>query len=241
MTIDASRMINALVEAELTSEQWEKARYLPRGNVVTVAHDLGSGGRAVAQALAKRLGVQYYDKEILDAIVQAVPEDRYIMERLDRQVSSTREEIMHQIVAGKSAMDEYRRHLIDVILNIARHNGVIVGRDAANFILAKHKVFRVRIVGSPEVCARRVAAREAIPEEEALRQVRQAREDHVAFCRQLCGRDLNEPENFDLILNTDHIPAELAAESIVPTMHLAGFKVPHQAPMAYLKRLIGRT
>jgi hypothetical protein len=238
VTIDAGRMINALVEAELTAERWERSRYIPRGNVVTLAHDRGSGGREVGRRLAARLGVEYYDKEILDAIIEAVPQDRILMERLDKQVSHTRDEVMRQIIFGQSALDEYRRQLIDVVLNIGRKSGVIVGRNAAPFILANHKAFRVRIVGSPDVCAGRLAERERIPVDEARQQVLQAREDHAAFCKQLCGRDLNEPEAYDLILNTDRVPLESAVGSILHTMQGSGFEVPKESMVAQLKKLL---
>jgi hypothetical protein len=71
MPIDAGRIISALVEAQATVEQGERKRYRPRGNVVTLAHDLGSGGREIAERLAERLGVRYYDRQVANAILAA--------------------------------------------------------------------------------------------------------------------------------------------------------------------------
>ena len=33
--------------------------------VITIGREFGSGGRAVGQQLAERLGIDYYDKELL--------------------------------------------------------------------------------------------------------------------------------------------------------------------------------
>lgn len=229
MTIDVSQIINALVESQLIADR-QKGRYYPRGNVVTVAYELGSGGRIIARKLAERLGVEYYDQKVLDAIVVALPEDKAILERLDRHVSSTWDEVMHEIVTGRSALDEYRRHLFHVILAIGRKSGVIIGRGA-HLILERHKVFRVYVVGSLDVCAARLVKRESmgldqpLSREEARQRVLHAHEDHVAFIKQFFNRDLTAPGAFDLVLNTDHIPVEVAPDVILYAMERAGFDV----------------
>jgi hypothetical protein len=228
MRLDPGQIVTALVEAELTAEKWEEQRYVPRGNVVTFTAEIGTGYEIAARAVAERLGVGYYDDQILEAVVAAVPEDRAAMERLDRQVSPMREEVVRQIVAGKSVLDEYRRHLMDVILGIAGHEGVIVGREA-HLMLSGHKVFRVRVVGSVACCAGRVAQAYRLSEEEARSQVLRAREDHAAFVRQVFGRDINDPVAFDLVVNSDHVPAEVIADVVIDTMHRAGFAVPKDA------------
>lgn len=227
MRIDVSQAVTALVEAELTAEKWEKGRYVPSGTVVTISHELGSGGHLIARDLADLIEAPYYDREILDAMVQAAPEDRVLLERLDQQASTRREEVMRQIIEGKSAIDEYRRLLVNVMLGIARKSGVIVGRHA-HWVLARHKVFRVRVVASPQTCAERLAERDSIPAEEALERVRQDRADHVGFVRQLTQKDIDEPHHFDLVLNTDHISPSLGAGIILNSMEQSGFAAPTQ-------------
>lgn len=34
-------------------------------HIITVARQFGSGGREIATALAKKLGIKYYDKELI--------------------------------------------------------------------------------------------------------------------------------------------------------------------------------
>ena len=248
MSTNASQIINALVEAELISEQCEEHRYCPKGIVVTLSHELGSGGRAIARNLAERLGVEYYDKEILNAIVEALPEDKAALERLDQQVKMAWYDVLHEIVTGRSRLDQYRHHLIQVILAIGRKSGVIVGRGA-NFILAKHKAFRVNIIGSADICAQRLLKQERIgldPADicaqrllkqerigldtplgidEAKRRVLQAHEERATFIKQLFGQEINALGAHDVVINTDHIPVERAPDVILYAMEQAGFDV----------------
>lgn len=230
MSVNASQIINALVEAELISEQCEEYRYCPKGVVVTLSHELGSGGRAIARKLAERLGVDYYDKEVLNAIVEALPQDKAALERLDQQVRMAWHDVLHEIVTGRSRLDQYRHHLIQVILAIGRKSGVIVGRGC-NFVLAKHKVFRVNIVGSADICAQRLLKQERIGLDtplgidEAKRRVLEAHEERAAFIKQLFGQDINALGVYDLVINTDHIPVEKAPDVILYAMEQAGFDV----------------
>jgi cytidylate kinase len=174
--------------------------------------------------------VEYYDKEILNAIVEALPEDKAAIERLDHHVKLAWHDVLHEIVTGRSRLDQYRHHLIQVILAIGRKSGVVVGRGA-NFILAKHKVFRVNIIGSADVCAQRLLKQESVgldtplSLDEAKRRVLQAHEERAGFIKQLFGQDINALGAHDLVLNTDHIPVERAPDVIVYAMEQAGFAV----------------
>src|SRR5690606_33597280 len=96
---------------------------------------------------------------------------RYLMERLDEQAASAWDDWTHSLITGKAASkDDYRRHLVNVVLGIARAGGVIVGRGA-HLILDEKHVFRVRITGSPEKCAQEIARRKHLTMEEARKDV----------------------------------------------------------------------
>jgi cytidylate kinase len=139
-------------------------------------------------------------------------------------------DVLHELVTGRSRLDGYRHHLIQVILAIGRKSGMIVGRGC-NFILAKHKVFRVNIVGSADICAQRLLKQERIGldtplgMDEAKRRVLEAHEERAAFIKQLFGRDINALGVYDLVVNTDHIPVEKAPDVILYAMEQAGFDV----------------
>ena len=41
-----------------------------RKTIITISREFGSGGRLIGQRLAERLGVPYYDKQLLDRIAE---------------------------------------------------------------------------------------------------------------------------------------------------------------------------
>ena len=40
------------------------------GKIITVSREFGSGGRTIAKEIAKRLGIPYYDKEIIKEVAE---------------------------------------------------------------------------------------------------------------------------------------------------------------------------
>ena len=225
---DPIRVVQALVGAEMSSHDEVAVSAVPRGPVVTISRDYGCGGRDVAHLRAKRLGVRSFDREILDAIADSAKVDRFLMERLDEQVRGLMEEWAYSIISGKSTFKEdYRRHLVSVILGISRRGGVIVGRGA-HLILWDRNAFRVRIVGSMDRCAKRVAERDNLSLEDAQKKVQRVNQERATFIKNLYRRDLSDCSCFDMILNSDRYSPELLAKMIAGAMALAGFSIPEE-------------
>jgi cytidylate kinase len=227
---DPIQLIKALVGAELSSEHempfLEERRVRP---VVTISREYGAGGSSVARLLADRLDVGVFDRELLEAAVASANTHHYLFERLDEQVQSRMSDWMNSIISGLGAFrEDYKRHLIQVILAIGDRGGVIVGRGA-HMILDERIAFRLRVTGSEETCARRVAKREKLGEEEALRKVHRMNTQRSEFLVALYGKRAAEPFRFDLVVNSDrYTPGEIA-ELTLAAMKAAGFPVPEPA------------
>ena len=51
-------------------------------SIITVSREFGSGGRTIAHKVAERLGVPYYDKELIKAVAEKTGFDpKFIEER----------------------------------------------------------------------------------------------------------------------------------------------------------------
>ncbi|MCB2156946.1 cytidylate kinase-like family protein [bacterium] len=223
---DPIRLVQALVGAELSSHDEVAVSAVPKGPVVTLSRDYGSGGEDVAHELSMALHVGCFDREILDAIADSAKVDRFLMERLDEQVRGIMDAWAFSIISGKSAFKEdYRRHLVSVILGISQRGGVIVGRGA-HLILWDRKAFRVRIVGSLDRCAKRVAEKENISQEEAEKKIQHINQERASFIKNLYRHDLSDCSSFDMVLNSDRYTPQVLARMIANAMRLAGFAVP---------------
>ena len=200
MTKDIHDALQILIKAELAS-----SCPLQRKPVVTVSHDYGSGGRDIAKGVADALGVPCYDRQLLDAIAASSGIDAELLARLDEQAQ------MHwtQWLYGFKSLHrleqaQYYRHLVNLCLNILQSGGVIVGRGA-HIILANHRVFRLRLVGSLDHCAARIASREHIEFSVARDKAAQANQGKQQFIWDYFRQQLDDPRLFDLVVNSDRL------------------------------------
>ena len=224
MRNDAARLVRALMGAE--GRRTHDDRVLPQGCVVALSRDAACGGEEIAQLLARKLHVRCFDRELLDAVVRETHQDRETLERLDERVSGKMEAWVYSTLFGRSVSPEdYWRSMSRIILNLAQHGGVIVGRGS-HLILSRSRAFRVRLTGSPDVRAQRLAEKQHIPLKEAEQRIAETDAERHAFIETHFRRTLSDPSNYDLVLNTDRFDCPAAAQTIFYAMQQAGFAVP---------------
>lgn len=183
----------------------EETHLAPRQPTVCISRDYGAGGDEVATLLAKRLGVGVYDRVILDRIGQQLDAEPETMRAVDAIASKLRDLWLYSLVTGQNLKaDNYKRHLVNVVLSLGRAGGVILG-SGAHLILAWSGALRVRFTGSVEICAKRVADAEGLQLDAARKRVEEINHIRGKFIWDNFQERANDPRTFDLIINTDHV------------------------------------
>lgn len=181
--------------------------------VVTLSRDHGAGGEAIAAALAERLGVRCYDRDILDRVVASATSDPALMRLLDERAPEHSGMFLYTTLLGQNdPVPEYQRLLTRVIHGIAAHGGVILGRGA-HLLLRGPEVLRVCIVGSEDVCARRLAGGDEAAVAARREEVRAVNARRTAYLRDMFTVARDDPRHYDLMICTDRTgdPATVAA------------------------------
>ena len=184
-------------------------------SVITLSREPGSGGRIIAERLAKNLQYDLFDLQILHTMAESANISARILESLDERGLSMLEDWISSIIQEHHLWpDQYLHHLMKVIGAIGRHrHAVIVGRGA-NFILPAEKIFRVRIFAPLNVRARHVTQTFSVTIEEAKRRIIKTDSDRRAFVRKYFNVDISNPDHYDLLINTEHLSIEAASDSI---------------------------
>jgi cytidylate kinase len=209
--------IQALIQSVsgLDTEKKPKSGY---PFVVTISRDHGCSGDEIAERLAQRLGVPLYSKEILDKIAERTHVDPAVVKQLDEAVGKARDLWLYSLFTGQDASaDTYKKHMINVILTLSRTGGVIIGRGA-HIVLGRTSALRVRITGSPDVCAQRLAKAEDISLEEAKKHIHDVNHQRGKFVWDAFHARLSDPTSFDLVVNTDRLGD---IEHVVEMLHNA--------------------
>lgn len=196
--------------------------------VITISRDFGALGEEIAARLGECLGIRVFGQEILEEIAKRARTDKFYLQHLDEQGSAGLTTFVYSLITGSTAtLETYRRHLYDVVLDLARRDCILIGRGA-HLILRDKPIFRLRVVGSKLVCAQRVAAELGIPLPEAEAKVAEINgkrhqavmnlfSDHVEHC------SLEFAANFDLVLNTDRLTIEGALPVLLTAFRGVGF------------------
>ena len=177
--------------------------------IVAISREMGSGGYEVAAAVAKVLGFQYVDREILlhAARVHDVSEEK-ITDVADRHLS-----------LWERFDEEKRRYLtfIEAAYYAFAEKGSLVtaGRGGPFFLRNVSHAMRVRIIAPFDVRVRRVMAREKIDHKTATGKVRNYDREMVGRIDYLFGLDWTLPENYDLVINTESDAWEFYTDLLV--------------------------
>lgn len=171
--------------------------------VVTMARDHGAGGEEIATKVAERLGVRSYDKEILESVVRQAEGDPHLMRQLDEKLPERAGMFLYASLMGlNDPLSEYQRLLTRVVNGVAFQGGVILGRGA-HLLLRGQLRFRVRIVGSEDVCALRLAGGDPSTVPARLEEVRKVNAARERFFKETFQLSNHNALQYDLVLNTD--------------------------------------
>ena len=182
--------------------------------VVTVSREYGSGGRYVAKLLSEKLGVKFYDKEIVTKLAEETGlSEEYIEENEQKRgILSTLE---NDQVTGLSNKDELFIKETELIKKLARKDScVIVGR-CADFILKNNRnVVKVFIYSDMEDKIKRATKFYGLDKEKAEKEIKNIDKQRANHYKYYTEREWKEYSNYDICINSDTFGVEKSADII---------------------------
>lgn len=200
-----ARSVEALVEQQ--ARRWQLIRQERRDEehrpVLTVSRQHGAGGSEVVKTLARDLGLEVFDKEI----IQQIAESTHLSERVVDALDEKKRELLTEWLSGIASHNylsavEYRYQLTRVVGAVAHHGGAIILGRGAHLILGQGEALRVLVVAPLEARIATVMKRDGITEREARRQIQVVESDRKAFLMKHFHADFCDPTHFDLVVNT---------------------------------------
>lgn len=187
--------------------------------IITISREFGSGGRFIGEEVAKKLGITYYDKEMIGQIAeQAGLSSEYVRE--NAELSPKKGWFVYAFsgrdITGKSVEDMVYEAQRKVIMEIAeKENCVIIGRNA-DFILKDRKdVLNVFIHGSIPEKVRRICSLYNVTEVDAIKMIndidKRRRTNYNFYTEQKWGM----AENYTMSLNSSVLGYDLCQKIII--------------------------
>lgn len=189
--------------------------HLPEGPWITVSKSEGSLGVKVARLVAERLGWTAYDREIVETIARKGHVREKVLASLDeRLVGDLHNYSALMSVKGYPGATVFVKDLMTVVTALGRNGkAVLVGRGG-QFLLKPDYGIRVRVDAPLDLRVKRYARQARIARDEARRRVRRTDRQRSAWARRYFRAELDDPLRYDLVINTEEITPEQAAELI---------------------------
>lgn len=185
------------------------------GKFVTVARDPGSGGKPIAQQLAKKLNYEFYDDRLLREVASSAKLRKDIIERVDERQRTLVQDIVHQLMNPDYVSEQrYLKHLYRVVLSLAHKGNVVLLGRGTNFIVPRGTGFHVRITAPYRICVARAVKYEGVDYQKARDIIREVTAERAGFVKQYFGKEIKNPKYYDLTINTQHYTVEETAQLI---------------------------
>lgn len=200
------------------------------GPVITISRASGARGRTIAATLVQRLVALHsvprhlpwtlFNQNLIQHVIEehGLPERTAEFFREDRAPEDIRS-IIGEILGLHPGVYNTRVKTAETIRRLGEAgNTVIVGRGG-NFITADiERSVHVRLVGSEAVRASHVARREGISHERAILMIHQIDQARRRYIKRVFRKNIDDPVDYDLVLNTDHFSDEEAADLIIAAL-----------------------
>ena len=192
-------------------------------NIITISRQFGSGGRTVGRMVAEKLGIPFYDKELVEQIsLESGFAPKFVEEHGEHAPGKTMFSYAFAAQGVPGAMNgmstaDFLWHIqCSTIIQLAEAGPcVIVGRNADYILKDRPDVLHAYILADMEQRADRIVR--LYGESEKSPQARLQEKDKRRSLNYLhyTGRNWGAAENYDICLNTGKIDLEAAADIIV--------------------------
>ena len=186
--------------------------------IITISREFGSGGRFIGEEVAKKLGIAYYDKNIINQIAEesGLSPD-YIQEsaELSPKKGLFAYAFAGRDITGKSLEDMVYEAQRKVILELAdKESCVIIGRNADFILKDRDDVLNVFIHGDTPEKIQRICKLHNTSEADAVKMINDIDKRRMTNYNFYTDQKWGKAANYTLCLNSSQLGYD-KCESII--------------------------
>lgn len=197
--------------------------------IITIGRELGSGGRTIGKIVAQKLGIDYYDYEIIDETAKKSGFSTDFVQQSEQRVTSS---LLYNLALGSTyGMSPYGRAggvnletqifltQQKVIREMAEKGScVIVGR-CADYILKEYdNVFKVFVYADLEHRRKHLVENYGYKPELTLKEIKKADKRRSGHYLTFTEQHWGHRQNYDLMVNSGLFGPEKSAELIIDSV-----------------------
>ena len=194
---------------------------MPR--IITIAREYCSGGRLIAQKVAQKVGLVYYDNEVIDLAAREMGMDVDAIRKVAEQKSSSFMYTMSSSAFSLPLNDQVFVMQSKIIRHLANHDSCIIVNGCADYILEDYDdVLSIFIHAPLESRIRRVKEDYQEVHDDYKKYVTKRDKGRSNYYNYYTTKKWGHLKNFDLTINSDLGIDEVA--TIIADLFLKGEK-----------------
>lgn len=194
---------------------------MPR--IITIAREYGSGGRLIAQKVAQKVGLVYYDNEVIDLAAREMGMDVDAIRKVAEQKSSSFMYTMSSSAFSLPLNDQVFVMQSKIIRHLANHDSCIIVNGCADYILEDYDdVLSIFIHAPLESRILRVKEDYQEVHDDYKKYVTKRDKGRSNYYNYYTTKKWGHLKNFDLTINSDLGIDEVA--TIIADLFLKGEK-----------------
>ena len=187
--------------------------------VITIGCEYGARGNAVGRKVAEDLGIKFYDRELVDAIIDEVGVPKDIMEKVEEGITIAGKGVQGQERGNFSKYADLTERAIHVQKQIIRkladrESCVIIGRSADYILKDREDVLRIFIYSPNEVRIKNVMESHNLSEPDAKLLISEKDKRYHKRHLALTGSNRGDRHNRDLLIDSSLLGVERTASYI---------------------------
>lgn len=185
-------------------------------SIITISREFGSGGRYIGEQLAEKLGIAFYDKDIISKVAEETGLNEEFVKEAG-EYSPFKSIFSYGFVSrdadGSSMEDVVFNAQRKIILELAEKGPcVIVGRCADHILADRDDCLNVFINGSEEDKIKRIMKYKGVADIEARRLMKDTDKRRRINYNYYTDRQWGKPQNYDVCLNSTSLTTDRCVE-----------------------------
>lgn len=188
--------------------------------VVSLGCEYGCGGSAVGKKIAEKLGISYYDRQIVDKIMEQVGVSPSLLKLADKgiDISGLRAEEGYAYAPTKytNLTDRMVYLQKEVIKKLANKSSCLIVGRCSDYILRERKdCINIFVYAPKDVRLKNVEDELKVDEKKALKLIQENDENLHARYLQITGTDWGERHNRQLLIDSSMLGVEGTADYLI--------------------------
>lgn len=181
--------------------------------VITISREYGSGGRYIGKLVAQKLGIKLYDKEIITKLSENTGlTTEYIKKH--EQKTNILDNLNNGYYYNLNNNDELFIKESNLIKELAKDSCVIIGRCADYILKDQKNVTKIFIYSDMKNKIKRATKFYKLNKSTAEKEINKINKLRSNHYKHYTGKTWNNPENYDICINSDTLGVENTAELI---------------------------